>query len=51
MDPIAPEDIVAFRHVKDLYTLDGPVDFPESFRQSESQPSACLLDILSGMQQ
>lgn len=49
--PIAPQDIVAFRHVKDLYTLDGAVHFRASFRKRESQPFACRFDILSGMQQ
>ena len=51
MGPIAPADIVGFRHVADLHTLDGPVYFRESFRKSESHPFARIFDILSGMKQ
>jgi hypothetical protein len=51
MGSIDPADIVGFRHVADLHTLDGPVYFRESFRKSESHPFARLFDILSGMPQ
>ena len=51
MGPIAPEEFVAFRHVKDPSTLDGPAYLRESFRKSESQPFARPFDIVSGMRQ
>jgi hypothetical protein len=51
MGQIPPEDIVGFRHVTDLGTLDGPVYFRESFRKSESHPFSRIFDILSGMPQ
>jgi hypothetical protein len=51
MGHIPPEDIVGFRHVKDLSALDGPVYVRESFRKSESHPFSRIFDILSGMPQ
>jgi hypothetical protein len=51
LGPIAPEDIVGFRHAKDMYTLDGPVYVRHSFRKDESHPFARIFDILSGMRQ
>ncbi len=51
MGQIPAADIVGFRHVKDLATLDGPVYFRESFRKSESHPFARIFDIMSGMPQ